>query len=97
MKFHNYHHTIHHASCSLFAKEKLKVGELGSGKRDLVAKISHMKGEMAKVEVEDASGLECRKGDRDRTPVFHFANPTVLSKGEHFVSRYIVNAIYCII
>ena len=60
------------------AKEKMKVGELGSGKRDLVAKVSHMKGQMAKGEVKDASGLEGIKEDRDRTPVFHFANPTVL-------------------
>ena len=60
------------------AEEKMKVGELGSGKRDLVAKVSHMKGQMAKGEVKDASGLEGIKEDRDRTPVFHFANPTVL-------------------
>merc|ERR1719495_774674 len=58
------------------AKEKMRVTILESEKRDLLAEISHMKGQ---VEFKDASELEGKKDDRDKTPVFHFANPTALS------------------
>ena len=55
------------------AKEKMKVIELENGKKDLLAEISHMKGQKAKVEANNASGLGEKK-DCD-TPVFHFAIP----------------------
>ena len=55
------------------AKEKMKVSELENEKKDLLAEISHMKGQKAKVEANNASGLGEKK-DYD-TPVFHFAIP----------------------
>ena len=55
------------------ATEKVKVSELEIGKKDLLAEISQMKGQKAKVEVSHASGLG-EKEDYD-TPVFHFASP----------------------
>ena len=52
------------------ANEKVKVSELESQKKDLLAEISQMK---ARVEVNHASGLGGKK-DYD-TPVFPFASP----------------------
>ena len=55
------------------AKKKMKVIELENGKKDLLAEISHMKGQKANVEANNASG-PTEKKDYD-TPVFHFAIP----------------------
>jgi len=51
----------------------VKVSELEIEKKDLLAEISYMKGQKARVEVNNASGLG-EKEDYD-TPVFHFASP----------------------
>ena len=55
------------------ANGKVKVSELEIEKKDLLAEISHMKGQKARVEVNHAAGLG-EKEDYD-TPVFHFASP----------------------
>ena len=57
------------------ANEKVKVSRLESEEKNLLAEFSHMRSQMAKVEVNKAkaSGLE-EKTDDD-TPVFHFAVP----------------------
>ena len=55
------------------ANEKVKVSELEIEKKDLLVEISYIKGQKARVEVNNASGLG-EKEDYD-TPVFHFAIP----------------------
>jgi len=57
------------------ANEKVKVEELEGRKKDLLAEISHIKGQKTKDEVNkgEASGLG--KDKDDSTPVFHFAIP----------------------
>ena len=60
------------------ATEKVKVSELEIEKKDLLAEISHMKGQKAKVEVSHAPGFG-EKEDYD-TPVIHFASPTKVER-----------------
>jgi len=62
------------------ATEKMKMKELEGRKKDLLAEISHIKGQKIKVEVNkgEASGLGKEKDvekEDDHAPVFHFAIP----------------------
>ena len=57
------------------ANEKVKVSELESRRKDLLAEISSMKAQKAKVDANKAEASELGGKKDDNIPVFHFAVP----------------------